>query len=95
VSEIGIQHARSQCRGRVSVSFPWCFGPLEVLYHGSVLVLAEKGFISRAVFFVYPHVFIAGPNKDDNLLEYLCRRNAKFDSMEYICKHLFGKDADI
>jgi hypothetical protein len=29
---------------------------------------------------MYPYVFIEGPDKHDNSLDYLCRRNAKFDT---------------
>jgi hypothetical protein len=56
---------------------------MRLCQHAS-LVLAEvhalRRYISRAIFFMYPYVFVAGPNKHDNLFDYLCRRNAKFDS---------------
>jgi hypothetical protein len=44
-------------------------------------VYAFRRYISKTVFFMYPYVFVAGPNKHDNLLDYLCRRNAKFDRL--------------
>jgi hypothetical protein len=28
---------------------------------------------------MYPYLFVAGPNKHNNLLDYLDQRNAKFD----------------
>jgi hypothetical protein len=43
-------------------------------------VYALRRYISRAIFFMYPYVFVAGPNKHDNLLDYLCQRNSKFDN---------------
>jgi hypothetical protein len=68
----------------LSVTAAFLFRSLSILVSGGSRVGAcssREGYISRAVFFMYPYVLIAGPNKHDNLLDCLCRRNAKLDSL--------------